>query len=211
MFSKRDLDFFSHLAKGLAAQFGPNCEVVVHDLTGGSPDSSIVIIENGQVSGRKVGDGPSREVLDAIRSGKTAEDHLGYLVKTEDGKILKSSSIYIRDESGAVVGLFGINYDISLLLAVEDTLQNFTASNAAVKIPERIPRNVSELLDDLIAQSVRLVGKPTALMTKEDKIRAIQFLSDAGAFLITKSGDRVSKFFGISKFTLYNYLDEGKL
>jgi predicted transcriptional regulator YheO len=80
-----------------------------------------------------------------------------------------------------------------------------------VKIPERIPRNVSELLDDLIAQSVRLVGKPTALMTKEDKIRAIQFLSDAGAFLITKSGDRVSKFFGISKFTLYNYLDEGKL
>jgi predicted transcriptional regulator YheO len=211
MFSKRDLDLFSRLAKGLAAQFGQNCEVVIHDLTTGDHDSSIVIIENGQVSGRKVGDGPSRAVLDAILGGKTSEDHLSYLTKTEDGKILKSSSVYIRDDTGAIVGLFGINYDISLLLAVEDTLQSFTSSNAAEKEPERIPRNVSDLLDDLIEQRVRLVGKPAALMTKEDKVRAIQFLSDTGAFLITKSGDRVSKFFGISKFTLYNYLDEGKI
>jgi predicted transcriptional regulator YheO len=114
MFSKRDLDLFSRLAKGLAAQFGQNCEVVIHDLTTGDHDSSIVIIENGQVSGRKVGDGPSRAVLDAILGGKTSEDHLSYLTKTEDGKILKSSSVYIRDDTGAIVGLFGINYDISL-------------------------------------------------------------------------------------------------
>ena len=36
---------------------------------------------------------------------------------------------------------------------------------------------------------------------------AIQFLNDAGAFLITKSGDKISKYFGISKFTLYSYID----
>ena len=47
-------------------------------------------------------------------------------------------------------------------------------------------------------------------MTKEDKIRAIRYLNDAGAFLITKSGDRVSKFFGISKYTLYSYVDINK-
>ena len=47
-------------------------------------------------------------------------------------------------------------------------------------------------------------------MTKEDKIKAIQFLNDAGAFLITKSGDKVAKFFGISKYTLYSYVDINK-
>ena len=37
------------------------------------------------------------------------------------------------------------------------------------KEPERITLNVSDLLDDLIAQSVELVGKPVALMTKEEQ------------------------------------------
>ena len=47
-------------------------------------------------------------------------------------------------------------------------------------------------------------------MNKGDKIRAIRFLSDAGAFLVTKSGDKVAKYFGISKYTLYSYIDANK-
>ena len=76
--------------------------------------------------------------------------------------------------------------------------------------PEDIPLNVNDLLDELIAQSIKLIGKPAALMNKEEKIRAIQFLNNSGAFLVTKSGDKVSQTFGISKYTLYSYLDAGK-
>jgi predicted transcriptional regulator YheO len=47
-------------------------------------------------------------------------------------------------------------------------------------------------------------------MTKDDKIAAIRFLNKAGAFLVTKSGDKVSKYFGISKYTLYSYIDASK-
>lgn len=47
-------------------------------------------------------------------------------------------------------------------------------------------------------------------MTKEDKVKAIQFLNDSGAFLITKSGDKVATYFGISKYTLYSYTDVNK-
>ena len=47
-------------------------------------------------------------------------------------------------------------------------------------------------------------------MNKEEKVKDIQFLNDAGAFLITKSGDKVAKYFGISKFTLYSYIDVNK-
>ena len=64
------------------------------------------------------------------------------------------------------------------------------------------------MLDELIEQSVAMVGKPVEMMNKSDKVRAIGFLSDMGAFLITKSGDKISQRFGISKFTLYNYIDE---
>ena len=53
-------------------------------------------------------------------------------------------------------------------------------------------------------------GKPVALMSKEDKVKAIRFLNDTGAFLITKSGGKVCKYFGISKYTLYSYIEEAK-
>ena len=52
------IEFYKRLAHGLALQFGPNCEVVVHDLETEDVDHSIVVIENGHVSGRKLGDGP---------------------------------------------------------------------------------------------------------------------------------------------------------
>ncbi|HWS41594.1 MAG TPA: helix-turn-helix transcriptional regulator [Pseudoflavonifractor sp.] len=205
------LQFLFQLAKGLAQQFGPNCEVVVHDLTSNDEDNSIVAIENGQITGRKVGDGPSHVVLEALRNDReNVPDHLSYLTKTKDGKILKSSTIYIRDDDGRAIGVFAINYDITLMLAMEEQLRLFTATDLPNQEPERISRNVSDLLDELIDQSVALVGKPVALMSKEDKVRAIQFLNDTGAFLITKSGDKVCKFFGISKYTLYSYIDESK-
>ena len=206
------IQFLFRLAKALAAQFGPNCEIVIHDLQSGDPDSSIVAIENGHVSGRKVGDGPSHVVLEALQSDGVLEDRLSYLSKTKDNKILKSTTIYIRDEDKRPIGIFSINYDITLLLAMEETLRQFTATlqPEAESSPEAITQNVSDLLDELIEQSVRQVGKPVSLMTKEDKVKAIRFLNDTGAFLITKSGGRVCKYFGISKYTLYSYLEEAK-
>ena len=211
MLEASTLQFLFKLAKGIASQFGPNCEVVVHDLATNDPESSIVAIENGQVTGRKVGDGPSHVVLEALRGENSQlQDHLSYLTKTLDGKILKSTTIYIRDDDGDPIGIFGINYDITLMLAMETALKQFTATEKEEKEPEAISRNVSDLLDELIEQSVKIVGKPVALMTKEDKVKAVQFLNETGAFLITKSGDKVCKFFGISKYTLYSYIDEAK-
>ena len=190
MLSASTLQFLFQLAKGISRQFGPNCEVVVHDLDSNDPNSSIVAIENGHVTGRKVGDGPSHVVLEALRSGReNLTDHLSYLTRTKDGKILKSSTIYVRDDDGEAIGIFAINYDITLMLAMEENLKQFTATDQDQREPERISRNVGDLLDELIEQSVKIVGKPVALMTKEDKVKAIQFLNETGAFLITKSGD----------------------
>ena len=104
--------------------------------------------------------------------------------------------------------ILSINYDISALLMVENAIGGLVRTTDSEPGEERITvLNVSDLLDDLIEQSVALVGKPVALMNKDDKVRAIQFLSKHGAFLITKSGDKVAKYFGISKYTLYSYID----
>ena len=62
------LDFLKQLAHGLAVQFGSSCEVVIHDLTRKGLEQSIVYIENGHVSNRHTGDGPSGIVLETLRS-----------------------------------------------------------------------------------------------------------------------------------------------
>lgn len=209
MMQELSLDALRQIAHGLALQFGSNCEVVVHSLADCDIDHSIVAIENGHVTGRKLGDGPSHAVLEALQQGNAVSDHLGYLTRTKDGKILKSSTIYLRGADGRLQYILAINFDITGLLMFDSSLKPLlsTADEPEQKEPERIVQSVGELLDELIEQSTRLVGKPVALMTKEDKIRAIQFLNRNGAFLITKSGDKISKYYGISKYTLYSYID----
>ena len=209
------LEMLKQIAAGLAAQFGENCEIVIHDFKD-STDNTIVHIENGHVTGRKLGDGPSGAVLNALKHHDgTLPDKLAYLTKTETGRILKSSTIYIKDETDSLRYIFGINYDITNLLAIETSIHSLiTCQDAetpsADSSPKVITPDVNQLLDELIEQSVALVGVPVPLMTKEDKIKAINFLNDSGAFLITKSGDKVAKFFGISKYTLYSYVDINK-
>ena len=209
---KNTLDFLIQIAHGVASQFGTSCEVVIHDLTKEDIESSIVYIENGHVSSRKKGDGPSGIVLETLnRDSAKLQDELAYLTRTDDGRILKSSTMYIRGDSGKIDYIFSLNYDITGLITMDSALRSLIETpNENTQKPKRITHNVNDLLDTLIEQSVELVGKPVALMSKDDKITAIQYLNNAGAFLITKSGDKVSSFFGISKFTLYSYIDAGK-
>ena len=42
---KSTIDFYTRLAHGLAAQFGSNCEIVIHDLESNDVEHSIVAIE----------------------------------------------------------------------------------------------------------------------------------------------------------------------
>ena len=203
------LEILKQIAKALAAQFGNDCEIVIHDLKKNLIDESIIYIENGHVSGRELGGAPSQIVLDTIKHHENVTDKLNYLTRADNGHILKSSTIFIKDED-EIRYILAINYDITNLLAFKTTLDNILINNTEDNTPKHINNNVNELLDELIDQSIKLVGVPVAAMTKDDKIKAIKYLNDSGAFLITKSGDKIAKFFNISKYTLYSYVDINK-
>ena len=209
---RHTLDFLKQLAHGLAIQFGSSCEIAIHDLKTKDLERSIVYIENGHVSNRQTGDGPSGIVLETLQSDpSTIHDKLSYLTKTEDGRILKSSTFYIRDDDESISYIFSLNYDITAFTAASTAIQSLVATKDTLPdltgdSPRRITHNVNELLDVLIEQAVAKVGKPVAMMNKDDKVAVVQYLDHAGAFLITKSGDKVSSYLGISKFTLYSYM-----
>ena len=194
MLKPHELEMLRTVAKGVAAEFGSGCEVVVHEISPQAAEHSLVAIENGQVTGRKPGDGPSQVVLEQLKKAGSdpTVDRLSYLTRTPGGKLLKSSTVFLRGEDGKVCAIFGINFDISALALAEGVLSELTS-------PEEKGQTEPTLL--------RREGKPVSRMNKDDKITAIRFLADSGAMLITKSGDKIAKFFGISKYTLYSYLD----
>lgn len=198
------------IAHGLAIQFGPSCEVLIHDLQG-DLDTSLVYIENGTITNRHVGDGPSHVVLDVLNYDDGSKGRFGYLTKTKDGRILKSSTMYIRDDNGNIEYLLGINQDITEFVMMHRSLESLIGiGQAETGTVEKITTSVSELLDDLLLEAERLVGKPGPLMNKVERLKAISYLNEKGAFLISKSSEKIAEYFNISKFTLYSDLNTVK-
>jgi predicted transcriptional regulator YheO len=44
-------------------------------------------------------------------------------------------------------------------------------------------------------------------MSRTEKQKLVRFLDDRGAFSLRKSVERVADILGVSRFTVYNYLD----
>jgi hypothetical protein len=58
-----------------------------------------------------------------------------------------------------------------------------------------------------IAAVERELGQPLGELSREDKQRAVKLLADRGAFRLRKSVEEVAAQLGVSRFTVYNYLN----
>ncbi|MDR7814732.1 helix-turn-helix transcriptional regulator [Lacrimispora sp.] len=204
-----NLNLLSDIAKCIAMQFGENCEVVLHDLT--LPyDQTIVAIWNGHVTGRKVGDGGTNAGLEILKGSTSPEDQYSYVNATPTGRILRSSSKYFRDEYGKVNGSLCINLDITDMIKCENTLRTFTCSSsqALTQTPELFVGNVDELLEIMMKDAVNMTGKSVGNLTKEEKVSVVHTLDDKGFFLIKKAAEKLADFLGLSRYSIYNYLNE---
>lgn len=204
--------FLTSLIKGIANQFGPNCEAVLLDLSEFEERGSVIVaIENGHITGRKVGDSGTNLGMEVLRGTDRQGDKHNYVTQTKDGRMLRSTTMYIRNSKGIPIGCICINFDITDFVMAENTIKEFTLSEEPEdKVNETFVNDVNELVDILIQEAQQVIGKPVAMMTKEDKIKGIKYLDQKGLFLIKKSGDKACDYFGISKYTLYNYLEEAR-
>ena len=75
---------------------------------------------------------------------------------------------------------------------------------------EIFTNSIDELLEILMQQAVESTGHTLDALEKEDKVAVVRYLDEKGVFLIKKSAERVAEFLDISRFTVYNYLNEVK-
>lgn len=191
--------------------FGMDCEVVLHDLT--KPyDHTIIDIRNGFVTSRKIGDCGSNLGLEVLKGKVKDGDRFNYITYSKDNKILRSSTIYLYDDQNKVIGSMCVNTDITEMVKFEKYLKqnnkfDFDEETVNHETVEFFVNDVQELLEKLCIQGECLIGKPAAIMDREEKIKFLKFLDEKGAFLITRSSEKVCEFLSISKFTLYKYLE----
>lgn len=205
-----NLDTYKRLLKMLAVQFGSKSEFVLHDLTK-EYDNTIVAIENSHITNRNVGNCGSNLGLEILRLGthRFDNDTFGYFTELKDGRLLRSSSMYLYNEDGKVEGCICINTDVTEMKELGRYYQELTVADSREDDPREIfPKNVTELVDYYIDLHRQSFGHDISVSGKPDKLEAIRFFDKNGLFLITKAGGKICSYLGISKGTLYSYLDE---
>ncbi|MBT2738963.1 transcriptional regulator [Bacillus sp. ISL-7] len=209
--NKKVLESFIPIAKSTAKMFGPNCEVVIHDLT--NPQSSVMFTVNNHVTGREIGQSFDHLVKTVLRSEDFKEDYLaGYTFTTEDKRTIRSSTSLIRDSKQKVIGAFCINFDVEPLNQMQQFMSPLLSTQVEVQEKETKSdddiENVEGIVDQLIQQIIQ--NSVTPVMKRHEKIELIRFMDEKGIFLMKGSIEKVASLLGISKVTVYSYLDEIK-
>jgi hypothetical protein len=81
---------------------------------------------------------------------------------------------------------------------------------AAVRLPRKSPPagegGVTALLEEVAAE----LGGPLRELSRGDKQRAVLLLEGRGAFEYRKSAEIVAEALGVTRFTVYNYLNRAR-
>lgn len=188
------------MAKGIAEMFGSNCETVIHDLA--DPLHPVLAIYNGHVSGRSVGS--TRDVTGVEQDLYLDNDVVNLLAVTPSGQQTKSSTFSIKGEDYHLG--FGINYDFTPLAYANRVLLDLMHTEVDFHSAVYKPRDngISELFDSALLR----VGKPAREMNKTDRLRVIEYLKNMDAFSYRRAVPYVAAHLGVSRYTIYKYLDE---
>lgn len=217
---------YAKLVEFLGMVLGPDYEIVLHDLS--EPEQSIIAIANGQVSGRTIGAPLTSVALQAIvhHSHETSDYRLNYAGLARDSKLLRSSTFYIKNEAGDLVGLLCINFDDSRYREISDRVLklrhpdifvdiNFAYNDSRAMVEnaevssevEQFHRSPKELIESMLAQTVLGQDKDASdKLPPRKKFALIEGLEAKGFFRIKGAVKQISDRLGCSQTTIYRYL-----
>lgn len=211
------LGALSTLVPMLGAMVGDHVELVLHDLT--RPEQSALQIANGHVTGRTPGSpvlaGPGNDKALAILAEGTAhapaDEHVTvfpYSTYARDGRALVSATAMFRDSLGETFAALCLNADFNRIEAARAVLDALLPSRATPQpAPEVELPDMESLMGEVISNAIQRCGKPIAKMDKDEKTAAVAMMQERGLFMVRGGVERAAKALGVSRFTIYNYLD----
>ena len=192
------------------------------------PEHSLVMCENGHVTGRAPGAPMTDFGLYMLQSEEyqNKEGIYNYLARNNRGELIKCSAIFIRDDNDKVIAFMCINYDISKAAAAQELIESILhldmenveqypePADQTSQKPDKFPvpirewyaRELDEVVTDSLTQVKKRIGTPLNYLSKPEKKEVIKELHDRGFFLLKGSVDRVASEMGNTKYTIYSYI-----
>lgn len=208
---------YVHLVDFLGNFLGEDYEIVLHE-TG--KENRVVAIANSEISGRSVGS-PLTNMAQRMIQNKEYEtkDYVSnYVGVSPKGHALRSSTFFIKDPAGKLIGLICVNFDDSKYRKVEADLlalchptdffkstQTPLSTAEDVRI-ERFPVTSENAIDEAIQTAVENSGVAIGHMTQDEKISVIEMLQKAGIFKIKGAVEQVANSLFCSQASVYRYL-----
>lgn len=207
------LETLKSLAPAIGEFLGEACEVVVHDLR--HPERSIVGLVHGEITGRVLGGplvgGPFGDVaLRWLTEVGELVQHQVYETRTSDGRRLKSATTLFRESNRKPFAALCINYDVSDLVAFQAWAERLRSLPAQPdEGPSTAPAStVDEILNGAIDDVIGPYRDVLPSLTRETRAAVLRELDDRGVFLVKGSVRRIADELGVSKYTVYNDLDD---
>lgn len=193
------------MLEGVVKLLHPYAEGSIHDLREGK----IIALYN-NISRRKVGD-PSVVTQLGVDIKDFPDVFEPYYKTNWDGKNLKCTSVTVRDESGAPIGLVCINFDTTVFENMNlhlDAFLNLTTKGLSPveQFTDNWRQQVSASINDYTSKK----NIALSALSKEEKSELVAQLYDQGLFNYRDAAVFIAQTLGVSRTTVYNYLKEGK-
>ncbi len=201
----------------LGAVIGSHIEVVLHDLS--CPESSIRAIANGHITHRRPGGtllaGPGNDkalaMLADVQKQIRPGEHVAierYPTVTRDGRTLSSSTVIFRDSNGHAFAALCLNADYTGIQAAQNVLAALLPRVAADDDTSRSDApDIEALMHEIIDDAIGRFGKPVASLSKDEKVAAVAVMLERGLFVVKGGVEKAAAALGVTRFTIYNYLD----
>ena len=206
MTKKEAFDFLDRMARGIAVMFGEQCETIVHEMDGQKVKN--LAIYNGHVSGRTTGSTLSIYGRDTMMDEEDPKvnldlDYVNQMVITSSGKTMKSSTFHFWGEDYHFA--LGINYDISVMSQMSRIMDGLLRTDATLQTSLF---GTGNSMEEVFESCSEMVKRPFSQMQKADRLTLVSILKEKGFFQMQRSVPYAAERLGVTKYTIYNYLNE---
>lgn len=215
------LESYIELAKFISLCFSDSVEVVVHDVS--NLDRSVVAIYNGQASGRGLAAPMTDFGLKMIHQKiyERQDFVANYTAQSEDGKQTRSSTYFIKNHKGKLIGTLCINVDISRYLGAYGELEKIVHGLPTLgelrpefsqpEPPQEIlSRSLVDVVRSTASEFVAEHGVTLDRLNPNEKVLLVEKLYDKGLFMLKGGISEVAQAVGISEPTIYRCLKKVK-
>lgn len=219
---------FKILVDFLGNMLGPDYEIILHDLN--TPNQSVIAIANSHISGRSVGSPLTNTALRQIKSREyEVHDYTdNYVGTVRDGRLVRSATMYIKNDAGKPIGLLCMNYDdtrmrdaqsllqeiahpkswLRALAEVQSSLRGGSNNNDTSLTLETFHDNIEDLMSEIYRDVSLNINIPADHFSQQDRLDIVTQLEKRGLFKLKGSVPFVAEKLHCSQASVYRYLNQ---